>query len=81
MLSAAQSGFILVRYRIDPTTGLPFTQTSPGLLAFTVGIALVVGVLLFGLGRYGRQMWLVVWSAGLIACSIAYLVWHFQISA
>ncbi len=68
-----------MRYKIEGNTGLPFTETSPGMLAFTVGIALVVGIVLLVLGRRGRQTWLVVWSAGLILCSIAYLIWHFSV--
>jgi energy-coupling factor transporter transmembrane protein EcfT len=66
-----------LRYQIEPSTGLPYTETSPGLLAFTVGIALVTGVILFFVGRYGRQLWLIVWSIGLVICSIAYLIWYF----
>jgi len=47
------------------------------MLVFTVLIALVVGVLLLALGRYGRQIWLMVWSAGLIVCSVLYLLWYY----
>jgi hypothetical protein len=65
-----------LRYRVEPSTGLPYTETSPGLLAFTVGLALVTGVILFFVGRYGKQMWLMVWSVGLVICSIAYLIWY-----
>ena len=66
-----------MRYRIEPSTGLPYTETSPQLLAFTVGIALLIGVILFFVGRLGKQMWLVVWSIGLVLCSVAYLTWYF----
>jgi len=68
-----------LRYKIEETTGLPYTETSPGMLAFTVAIALVVGIALLVLGKRGRQTWLTVWSAGLIICSIAYLIWHFSV--
>ncbi len=68
-----------MRYKIEETTGLPYTETSPGMLAFTVAIALVVGIALLVLGKRGRQTWLTVWSAGLIICSIAYLIWHFSV--
>lgn len=77
MLVADASNDSDMRYKIDSNTGLPFTETSPDMLAFTVLIALLVGVLLLVLGRRGRQLWLVVWSAGLIVCSFAYLIWHF----
>ena len=63
--------------RYEETTGLPYTETSPGLLAYTVGLALLIGILLFILARYGKQTWLLVWSVGLILSSIAYLIWHF----
>lgn len=64
--------------RYEETTGLPYTEASPGLLAYTVGLALLIGIFLFVIGRYGKQMWLVVWSVGLVLCSIAYLIWHFR---
>ena len=63
--------------RYEETTGLPYTETSPGLLAYTVGLALLIGILLFILARYGKQTWLLVWSVGLIFSSVAYLIWHF----
>jgi hypothetical protein len=65
--------------RYEETTGLPYTETYPGLLAYTVALALLIGIILFIVGRMGRQMWLVVWSVGLVFCSIAYLIWHFFI--
>lgn len=65
--------------RYEEATGLPYTETSPALLAYTVGLSLLIGIGLFCLGRYGRQMWLTVWSAGLILCSIAYLIWYFAL--
>lgn len=67
--------------RYEETTGLPYTETSPGLLAYTVALALLIGVVLFFVARWGRQMWLVVWSVGLVVCSIAYLIWHFFVRA
>lgn len=66
-----------MRYKIDPTTGLPLAETSPGMLGATVFLALLIGIGLLYLGRRGKQMWIVVWSIGLIICSVLYLVWHF----
>ncbi len=63
--------------RYEETTGLPYTETSPGMLAYTVGLSLLIGIVLFILARYGKQTWLMVWSAGLVICSVAYLFWHF----
>jgi len=57
-------------------TELPVYSQSAGLhfmLNFTVALALLIGVLLLWLGRRGRVMWLQVWSAGLVLCSVAYL--------
>ena len=67
----------IMRYRIDPETGLPIAETSPGMLGSTVLLALVIGVVLLIVGRLGRQLWLTVWSIGLIISSIAYLIWHY----
>ncbi len=66
-----------MRYKIDPTTGLPMAETSPGMLGATVLLALVIGVVLLFVGRRGKQLWIVVWSIGLIISSVLYLVWHY----
>lgn len=61
----------------DPAQGMQVYSQSDGLhfmLNFTVSLALVIGVILFLLGRKGRVMWLTVWSAGLVIFSIAYLL-------
>ncbi len=63
-----------MRYRIgdDPTSG---TTVTDDMLLFTVIFSLVIGILLIWMARRGRQMWLVVWSAGLVLSSIAYIGW------
>ena len=66
-----------MRYKIDSTTGLPMAETSPGMLGATVLLALVIGIVLLYVGKRGKQMWIVVWSIGLIICSVLYLIWHF----
>ncbi len=43
------------------------------MLNFTVVLALLIGMILWWLGRRGRVMWLQVWSIGLVVFSIAYL--------
>jgi hypothetical protein len=61
----------------DPLQGLQIYSQSEGLhfmLNFTVSLALLIGFLLFWLGRRGRVMWLTVWSVGLVVFSMAYLV-------
>lgn len=61
----------------EELTGMQVYAQSEGLhfmLNFTVALALLIGIVLFWLGRRGRVMWLTVWSAGLVIFSIAYLV-------
>jgi len=71
------AGICCMRYQIDPTTGLPLAETSPGMLGATVFLALLIGIGLLYIGKLGKQLWIVVWSAGLIICSVLYLIWHF----
>ena len=66
-----------MRYKIDPITGLPIAETSPRMLGATVLLALVIGIVLLYVGKRGKQLWIVVWSIGLIICSVLYLLWHF----
>ena len=63
-----------MRYRIgdDPASG---TTVTDDMLLLTVVIGLVVGIVLIWLARFGRQMWLMVWSVGLVLSSIAYIAW------
>ena len=66
-----------MRYKIDPITGLPIAETSPGMLGATVLLALVIGIVLLYVGKRGKQLLIVVWSIGLIICSVLYLLLHF----
>ena len=66
-----------MRYKIDQATGLPITETSPGMLGFTVLLALIIAIVMLVLGKLGRQLWIIVWSIGLIICSVLYLIWHY----
>jgi len=43
------------------------------MLSLSVALALLVGVVLFYLGKRGNIMWLKVWSIGLILLSFGYL--------
>ena len=63
-----------MRYRIgdDPSVGAPATDD---VLLLTVVISIVVGIVLIWLARLGKQMWLMVWSIGLVLSSIVYLGW------
>ena len=68
-----------MRYELSedaPLTELPVYSQSDSLhfmLNFTVALALVIGFLLWWLGRTGRVLWLQVWSVGLVVFSFAYL--------
>lgn len=69
-----------MRYSEDQTAdalqGMQIYSQSEGLhfmLNFTVSLALLIGIILFFLGRRGRILWLTVWSAGLVIFSVAYL--------
>ena len=44
------------------------------MLVFAVVLGLLIGIVLFALGRRGRIMWLTVWGGGLVLVSVAYLV-------
>ena len=43
---------------------------SNDMLLFTAVIGLLVGVIMFCIGRYGRQMWIWSWGALLSFCSV-----------
>lgn len=43
------------------------------MLDMSMGLSIVIGIVLFVIGRRGKVMWLTVWSVGLIACSLLYL--------
>jgi hypothetical protein len=45
-------------------------NASNDMLIFTAVIGLLVGVILFYLGRTGNQMWMWAWGAGLVFFSI-----------
>lgn len=63
-----------MRYRIgaDPGSG---AQATDDMLLLTVIFSLIIGVVLIWLARRGRQMWLMVWSVGLVIASVAYMAW------
>ena len=43
---------------------------------FTALLSILIGAILVWLGRRGKQMWLTVWSGGLIVASIVFLVYN-----
>ena len=59
--------------RVNAETGLPSTLIAQQpIVDMTIGLALILGILLTALAYYGRQWWLLVWSIGLILCSLIY---------
>lgn len=66
-----------MRYTEQSDLSLPRHVESEGLhfmLNFTVALALLIGVVLWQLGRRGRVLWLKVWSLGLMLASLGYLL-------
>ena len=63
-----------MRYRIGEELQQPGPPISGETLVFAVILGLLIGVILFGLGLRGRQMWLTVWGGGLVLVSVVYLV-------
>lgn len=65
-----------MRYNEESVAELPVYSQSEGLhfmLNFTVFLALLIAVVLLGLARKGKVLWLTVWSVGLLLFSVAYL--------
>ena len=51
------------------------SHSSDGMLLFTAVLSIMIGFVLVWLGRKGKQTWLVVWSVGLIICSVGMGSW------
>lgn len=45
-------------------------NASNDMLLFTAFLSIVIGSILIYLGRKGKQLWMIVWSIGLIFMSI-----------
>jgi hypothetical protein len=67
-----------MRYRIGETSKQVGPPISGEMLVFAVVLGLLIGVVLFDLGRRGRIMWLTVWGGGLVLVSIIYLASFFM---
>ncbi|MGA7799586.1 MAG: hypothetical protein WCC36_02150 [Gammaproteobacteria bacterium] len=44
------------------------------MILFTAMLSLLIGVVLFVLGRRGRQRWLAFWGGSLVLASVIYLL-------
>lgn len=61
-----------MRYRIGQDPATAAYGSTPEWLWLTVGLSLLIGVILGWLAWRGRQRWLLIWSVGLVICSLAY---------
>jgi len=50
-------------------------HASDDMLLFTAVLSVLIGFILIWLGRKGKQTWMVVWSIGLIVCSVGMGGW------
>ena len=64
-----------MRYRIDEMPANEALATTEDMYLLTVVLGLFIGIVLTWLGFKGRQVWLIVWSIGLILASLVYLGW------
>ena len=64
-----------MRYRIEDLPARESIPTTEDMYLFTVVLGFFIGIILTWLGIKGRQIWLTVWSIGLIFASIAYVAW------
>ena len=50
---------------------LPLTQyASDDMLLLTSFLGILIGIILSILGKFGKQLWMLVWGAGLVLVSI-----------
>ena len=58
----------------SPDPLYPHSETMHHMLTLSMVMSIVIGIVLFILGRRGNILWLKVWSVILIVLSIAYLI-------
>ena len=46
------------------------SHASDDMLLLTAVLGVIIGIVLTWLGRFGKQMWMVVWGIGLVGMSI-----------
>jgi len=51
-----------------------YSENMHQMLTLSMVMAIVIGVVLFLLGRHGQILWLKVWSVILIVLAVAYLI-------
>ena len=45
-------------------------HASDNMLLFTAVLATIIGIILFLLGKKGKQLWMATWGIGLVICSL-----------
>lgn len=63
-----------MRYRIGDSPAHPGITGTEHMILFTAVLSLLIGVVLFVLGRRGRQRWLAFWGGSLVMASVVYLI-------
>ena len=64
-----------MRYRTGEDAAHAALNATDHTLMLTAILSLAIGVVLVLLARRGQQLWLAVWSWGLLVASIAYIGW------
>ncbi len=58
----------------EPNPLYPHSESMHNMLTLSMYLSIAIGLVLLFLGVRGKVLWLKVWSIGLIACSVVYLV-------
>lgn len=58
----------------EPNPLYPHSETMHHMLTLSMGMSILIGIVLFVLGRRGKILWMQVWSVALIVLSVAYLI-------
>jgi len=58
----------------EPNPLYPHSETMHHMLTLSMGMSIIIGIVLFVLGRRGNILWLTVWSVILIILSVGYLI-------
>ena len=65
-----------MRYRADDMPPEQSMATTDDIYVMTLVLSIAIGIVLTWLGVKGRQVWLTVWSGGLIVAAIGTLIWR-----
>ena len=65
-----------MRYRENapPNPDIPYGESMHDMLSLSMWMSIVIGISLYVAGRHGNILWMKVWSLGLVACSVLYLL-------